>query len=50
MITSLLLFYFTIFVFYNFGQNLARTPLDTKVFLIIIITIWILIKSLTQTA
>jgi len=47
MITSLILFYFTIFVFYNFGQNLARTPLDTKVFLIIMLTIWILAKNIT---
>jgi len=47
MITSLILFYFTIFVFYNFGQNLARTPLDTKLFLIIMLTIWILAKNIT---
>lgn len=47
MITSLILFYFTIFVFYNFGQNLARTPLDTKVFLIMMLTIWILAKNIT---
>jgi len=47
MITSLILFYFTIFVFYNFGQNIARTPIDTKVFLIIMLTIWILAKNIT---
>jgi len=50
MITNLLLFYLTIFVFFHWGQNIARTPIDTKVFLIMAITIWILIKSLTQTA
>jgi len=47
MITSLILFYFTIFVFYNFGQNIARTPIDTKVFLIIMLLIWILAKNIT---
>jgi hypothetical protein len=47
MITSLLLLYFTIFVFFNFGQNIARTPMDTKVFLIIMLLIWILAKNIT---
>jgi len=47
MITGLILFYFTIFVFYNFGQNIAKTPIDTKVFLIIMLTIWILAKNIT---
>jgi len=47
MITSLILFYFTIFVFFHWGQNIARTPIDTKVFLIIMLTIWILVKNIT---
>jgi len=44
MITSLLLLYFTIFVFFQWGQRIALTRIDTKVFLIIMLTIWILIK------
>jgi len=47
MIMNLLLFYFTIFIFYNFGQNIAKTPIDTKVFLIIMLAIWILAKNIT---
>ena len=50
MIMNLLLFYFTIFIFYNFGQNIAKTPIDTKdtkVFLIITLAIWILAKNIT---
>ena len=47
MITNLILFYLSIFVFFHWGQNLARTPLDTKVFLIIMLSIWILAKNIT---
>jgi len=47
MITNLLLFYLTIFVFFTWGQNIARTPIDTKVFLIITLTVWILAKNIT---
>ena len=47
MITSLILFYFTIFVFFDWGQNIARTPIDTKVFLIIALAVWILAKNIT---
>lgn len=47
MITNLILFYLTIYVFFIWGQNIARTPLDTKVFLIIILSIWILAKNIT---
>ena len=47
MIMNLLLFYFTIFIFYNFGQNIAKTPIDTKLFLIIMLAIWILAKNIT---
>ena len=47
MITSLFLFYFTIFVFFHWGQNIARTPIDTKVFLIIALAVWILAKNIT---
>ena len=47
MITNLLLFYFTIFVFFQWGKNIARTPIDTRVFLIIALTVWILAKNIT---
>jgi hypothetical protein len=47
MIANLFLFYFTIFIFFNFGQNIAKTPIDTKVFLIIMLVIWILAKNIT---
>ena len=47
MIASLILFYFTIFVFFHWGQNIAKTPIDTKVFLIIALTVWILAKNIT---
>jgi len=47
MITNLILFYLTIFVFFTWGQNIAKTPLDTKVFLIIMLSIWILAKNIT---
>ena len=47
MITSLFLFYFTIFVFFHWGQNIARTTIDTKVFLILVLAVWILAKNIT---
>jgi len=46
MITSLILLYFTIFVFFQWGQRIAMTPIDTKMFFIIIILIWILLKNI----
>ena len=46
MITNLLLFYLTIFVFFTWGQNIARTPIDTKVFLILVLSVWILAKNI----
>ena len=50
MITNLLIFYFTVFIAFQWGQRIAMTPMNTKTFFIITLTIWILIKSLTQTA
>ena len=47
MITSLILLYLTVFIFFNWGQNIARTPIDTKVFLIIALAVWILAKNIT---
>ena len=47
MIANLLLFYLTIFVFFHWGQNIAKTPIDTKLFLIIMLAIWILAKNIT---
>jgi len=45
MITSMLLLYFTVFVFFQWGQRIAMTRIDTKVFLIIMLIIWIVIKN-----
>ena len=47
MITSLVLLYLTVFIFFNWGQRIAMTPIDTKMFFIIILTIWILLKNIT---
>jgi len=44
MITSLLLLYFTVFVFFQWGQRIAMTRIDTKVFLIIMLVIWLIIR------
>jgi hypothetical protein len=45
MMTSLLLLYFTVFVFFQWGQRIAMTRIDTKVFLIIMLVIWLIIKN-----
>ena len=45
MITSLLLLYFTVFVFFQWGQRIAMTRIDIKVFLIIMLVIWLIIKN-----
>jgi hypothetical protein len=47
MIPSLILLYLTVFIFFNWGQRIAMTPIDTKMFFIIILTIWILLKNIT---
>jgi len=47
MITSLLLLYFTVFVFFQWGQRIAMTRIDTKTFLILILLLWILLKNIT---
>ena len=47
LLFCLILFYFTIFVFFHWGQNIARTPIDTKVFLILVLSVWILAKNIT---
>jgi len=50
MITSMILLYFTVFICFQWGQRIAMTRIDTKAFLILILLLWILIKSLKQTA
>ena len=45
MITSMILLYFTVFVFFQWGQRIAMTRIDTKVFLIIMLVIWLIIKN-----
>jgi len=47
MMTSLILLYFTIFVFFQWGMRIALTRIDTKAFIIIILLIWTLVKSTT---
>jgi len=47
MISALILFYFTIFISFQMGMRMALTRIDTKIFLIMILTIWILIKNIT---
>jgi len=46
MIETMLLLYFTVFVFFTWGQRIAMTQIDTKMFFIIILTIWILLKNI----
>jgi len=46
MISALVLFYFTIFVSFQMGMRMALTRIDTKIFLIMILTAWILIKNI----
>jgi hypothetical protein len=47
MINSLVLLYLTVFIFFQMGQRIAMTRIDTKMFFIIILTIWILLKNIT---
>jgi|DEB0MinimDraft_10_1074344.scaffolds.fasta_scaffold03713_9 hypothetical protein len=47
MITSMILLYFTVFVFFQWGQRIAMTRIDTKAFLILMLLLWISIKSIT---
>ena len=37
MIPSLILLYLTVFIFFNWGQRIAMTAIDTKMFFIIIL-------------
>ena len=46
MINALILLYFTIFVSFQIGMRIALTKIDTKIFLVIILTLWILIKNM----
>jgi len=46
MITSLILLYLTVFIFFQWGQRIAMTRIDTKAFLILILLLWISIKSI----
>jgi hypothetical protein len=47
MITSMILLYFTVFVFFQWGQRIAMTRIRTEAFLILILLLWISIKSIT---
>jgi hypothetical protein len=46
MITNLFIFYFTVFIAFQWGQRIAMTTMNTKTFFIIILTIWTLIKNI----
>ena len=46
MITNLILLYLTVFISFQWGQRIAMTPIDTKAFFILILTIWILLKNI----
>jgi len=46
MIPSLILLYLTVFISFQWGQRIAMTRIDTKVFFILILTIWILLKNI----
>jgi len=45
MINALILFYLTIFVFFQMGMRIAMTRIDTKLFIIIMLIIWTLVKN-----
>jgi hypothetical protein len=47
MITSMILLYFTVFICFQWGQRIAMTRIDTKAFLILMLLLWISIKSIT---
>jgi hypothetical protein len=47
MLSSMILLYLTVFVFFQWGQRVAMTRIDTKTFIILILLTWILIKSIT---
>jgi len=47
MIASLILLYLTVFVFFQWGQKIALTRIRTEAFLILILLLWISIKSIT---
>jgi len=46
MIPSLILLYMTVFLSFQWGQRIAKGPIDTKMFFIITLTIWILLKNI----
>ena len=47
MIESILILYCTIWLAAKTGERIAMTQIDTKMFFIIILTIWILLKNIT---
>jgi len=46
MITNLIILYITVFIAFQWGQRIAMTPIDNKMFFILIFTIWILLKNI----
>jgi hypothetical protein len=47
MISALLFFYFTVFLSARVGMRFAKTNIRTETFLILLLLIWILLKSIT---
>jgi hypothetical protein len=46
MITSIFFLYFTIFLSLRIGIRIAMTRIKTEAFLIMVLTLWILIKNM----
>jgi len=47
MMEAMMILYLTIFIAVKAGQRIAMTAIDTKTFLILILTVWILLKNIT---
>ena len=45
MINALILLYLTVFVSFQMGMRIAMTKIDTKIFIIIMLIIWIILKN-----
>jgi len=47
MMSAMIILYVTIWLAAKAGERIAMTPIDTKMFFIIILTVWILLKNIT---
>ena len=46
MIANLIILYLTIFISFQWGQRIAMTPIDYRIFFILILCIWMFLKSI----